>query len=271
MKLLCIGDCGVDHYVDRDLIRPGGITLNFAINARRFFAADDHIAIATPIADDPEAAIVESALAQAGLTGELRRQVGTTPRQKIRLGRDGEKEFIGYDEGVLAGFEVDARLRQLMAQTDWVITPVFSQIEQLFGEIITVESPARKAVDFMDLTDAANPLAFVERFVAEIDVGFFGLSAHEQPLIEALGALAKRTKKLFVVTLAADGSVAFAGEDRARCQARPVEQIVDTTGAGDTFAAAFLSRHLHGARLAEALGYASDRAAESLTHIGAFK
>ncbi|GAB5388160.1 MAG: adenosine kinase [Alphaproteobacteria bacterium] len=72
-----------------------------------------------------------------------------------------------------------------------------------------------------------------------------------------------------VVTLGARGAVAVAGQMRWQVEAWPVDQVVDTTGAGDLFAAGFLfglSRkqdHETNARLA------TIAAAEIISHVGA--
>ena len=35
MRITAVGDCGADRYLNLGRDRPGGITLNFAANARR--------------------------------------------------------------------------------------------------------------------------------------------------------------------------------------------------------------------------------------------
>jgi sugar/nucleoside kinase (ribokinase family) len=55
-----------------------------------------------------------------------------------------------------------------------------------------------------------------------------------------------------VVKLGADGALAIAGGDAIRVSGTPVEPV-DSTGAGDSFAAGFLAARLNGADLAGAL------------------
>ena len=74
---------------------------------------------------------------------------------------------------------------------------------------------------------------------------------------------------LLVVTHGADGAVAVAGEQRARVPAEPIRQLVDTTGAGDLFAAGFLAGQARGLDLERSLKLGAIAAAEVIQHYGA--
>ncbi|WOS62900.1 adenosine kinase [Sinorhizobium fredii] len=71
----------------------------------------------------------------------------------------------------------------------------------------------------------------------------------------ALRTLAKDCK-LAAVTLSEEGSIAVRGEERVRVGATAVEQVVDTTGAGDLYAAGFL------------YGYTAGRSLEDCSKLG---
>ncbi|WEK45443.1 MAG: adenosine kinase [Candidatus Andeanibacterium colombiense] len=75
--------------------------------------------------------------------------------------------------------------------------------------------------------------------------------------------------KILVVTRSADGAVAVAGDERAEVPAVPDVQVVDTTGAGDLFAAGFLSGHVRGESLTRCLELGAVAAAEIISHYGA--
>ena len=80
-------------------------------------------------------------------------------------------------------------------------------------------------------------------------------------------ALATRFGEV-VVTLGADGALWTDGRACARADAVPVEDAVDSTGAGDAFAAGLLAARLDGAAPAEALAAGARLAAEAVTRPG---
>jgi len=74
---------------------------------------------------------------------------------------------------------------------------------------------------------------------------------------------------LLVVTRSAAGAVAVAGDERAAVAAEPIERLVDTTGAGDLFAAGFLAGQARGLGLQASLKLGAIAAAEVIQHYGA--
>ncbi len=74
---------------------------------------------------------------------------------------------------------------------------------------------------------------------------------------------------MLVVTRSEKGAIAVQGDARAEVAAEPVEKVVDTTGAGDLFAAGFLFGHTQGRNLADSLRIGAIAAAEVISHYGA--
>ena len=116
-------------------------------------------------------------------------------------------------------------------------------------------------------------------FLALIDSGGLDLLFANEAEIQALAdvegrdaAIATIEDKvpLIVVTCGANGALAV---ERGRRVSVPVARIgrgvVDTTGAGDLFAAGFLVGHSHGHALEESLRMGSIAAAEVISHFGA--
>lgn len=155
------------------------------------------------------------------------------------------------------------------------------------------------------LWDAAEPRAAIERAMAAAKRGgckvFFALSAlylmglyrddflrliadgtidtlfcndeevaalmQTEDLEAAIAQLAAQVPTL-VVTRGAKGALAVQGGVRAEVPAEPIERIVDTTGAGDTFTGGFLAGQLQGRSLAESLTMGAICAAECISHYG---
>ena len=63
--------------------------------------------------------------------------------------------------------------------------------------------------------------------------------------------------------------MAVTGGERTDVPAQPVAKVVDTTGAGDLFAAGFLHGHVNGRPVAECLTLGAICAAEVISHYGA--
>jgi len=83
----------------------------------------------------------------------------------------------------------------------------------------------------------------------------------------AIAKLAPQVPVL-VVTRGANGAMAMKDGERAEVAAEPVGQIVDTTGAGDTFTSGFLAGQLEGRSLKESLVMGAVCAAECIGHYG---
>jgi fructoselysine 6-kinase len=271
MKIVCAGDCGVDRYVELGAERPGGITLNVAVHARRLFAPDDEVTVLTALGDDAEAALVATAIERAGLDACITRLPGATPVQYIGIESSGEKRFLRYEEGVLRDYRMAERECNRIRQADVLVTTVFAQAEGLFESVIACPSAGVRAVDFTDLADFADPVSFVRAHVDRLTVGFFGLRLEQTALIDALDALAREHDRLFVVTLAEHGSLALGRAGRTSCPALPVQRVVDTTGAGDAFTAGFLSEYARTADVAASLARGAEAAARTIQHVGAFE
>ncbi len=90
----------------------------------------------------------------------------------------------------------------------------------------------------------------------------------ENDLEAGIAALKDKVPTL-IVTCSADGAIALSGGERARVAAEPIERVVDTTGAGDLFAAGFLYGHVNGEPLATCLRRGAIAAAEVISHYGA--
>ena len=72
-----------------------------------------------------------------------------------------------------------------------------------------------------------------------------------------------------VVTRGEQGALAVQAGSRVEVPAEPIAQLVDTTGAGDLFAAGFLHGQAQGKGLAASLRLGAACAAEVITHVGA--
>ena len=84
---------------------------------------------------------------------------------------------------------------------------------------------------------------------------------------EALRAV-RQDCSLAVVTVGADGCIVVTPDDVLRAPAQPVDHVLDTTGAGDLFAAGFLFGYTRHRSLAECAQFGAIGAAEVISHVG---
>lgn len=111
-----------------------------------------------------------------------------------------------------------------------------------------------------------RPLEDPKDFLAGVDVLIFSLEDvqgnqdHLRALVEAV--------PLAVVTLAEQGCEVYQAGRVTRFPARPVPRVVDPTGAGDVFAAAFLVRYQETGDAAEAARFANVTASFSVEGVG---
>jgi sugar/nucleoside kinase (ribokinase family) len=120
---------------------------------------------------------------------------------------------------------------------------------------------SRHQRDFLDLlVDDVDILLGNEEEITML----FGASTY-QAALEA----AEETGLLVVMTRGAQGSVVLTAHGPEEVPAAPVERVVDTTGAGDLFAAGFLFGLTHGMDPIESARLGGICAAEVISHTGA--
>ena len=115
-------------------------------------------------------------------------------------------------------------------------------------------------------------------FNALIDSGRVDiLFANEDEIVSLTGAAgfdaavdaASARVPILVVTRSERGAIAVEGGSRVDVPAEPVDKVVDTTGAGDLFAAGFLAGLSQGRPLDQSLRMGAIAAAEVISHYGA--
>jgi len=144
-------------------------------------------------------------------------------------------------------------------------------------QAIEIARAAGRKVAFT-LSDSFCIARHRDGFLALIDGGFIDiLFANEQEIVElsgeqdfeaAVAAVAPRVP-LLVVTRSEKGAIALQGGERAEVAAEPVARVIDTTGAGDLFAAGFLTGQAQGRSLEQSLRMGAIAAAEIISHYGA--
>jgi fructoselysine 6-kinase len=272
MRIAAVGECTRDVYADRRLSTVGGISLNFAVQARCSLGAGGEVALVSCTGDDAAADAVRTALERAGVDiSHLHRRPGATATQRIELLAGGERHFPdgGYDPGVLADFGLGPDDLAFIGTCDVVMAPCFRQIEHLFHPAMAAARPgARRVADLLDGADLGADLAGIDPLLGVLDLVF--ISGGET----TVSCLLPRTcpaGPLIVVTHGGAGSSALVGGQRVSVPAVPVPDAerVDTTGCGDAFQAAFTVAYCTHGDVTLALQAGSRAAATVIRHLGA--
>lgn len=272
MRIVAVGECTRDVHVHRGAATVGGISLNFAVQAKKSLGAAGEVWLVSAVGTDAAGEAVRAALTRAGVEpSRVRMRQGATATQRIHSRPGGERHFPpgGYDPGVLATLQLDADDRTLIGRADLVAAPYFRQLAHLFAAAMRAARPgARRVADLLDGEDLGDGLALAPQVLAGLDLAFISGDA---TLVERLAPLATANGPVIVVTHGAQGSTALAGRRRvaAPAAAVPEAERVDTTGCGDAFQAAFAVAWCQGADLERALQLGSAAAAAVIRHVGA--
>lgn len=114
---------------------------------------------------------------------------------------------------------------------------------------------------------------FRDLVTGDVDVLFANeeelLALYEVSTFADAVAAVRRDVHVAAVTRGASGSVVIAPDEVIEVPAEPVDAVIDTTGAGDLYAAGFLHGYTNGLPLAECGRLGSIAAAEVISHVGA--
>ena len=191
-----------------------------------------------------------------------------TARSMILVTPDGHRTmntFLGAAQHLPASALDEAQIRD-------------SAILYLEGYLWDPETPRYAMVRAIEVArEAGRKVAFtlsdtfcVDRhrdgFNELLDKGRIDILFANQAEIEALASASRNRGRrsedkveILVVTRSEDGALATRGEERADVPAEPIEKLVDTTGAGDLFAAGFLFGQARGKSLEQSLRLAPSR------------
>lgn len=119
----------------------------------------------------------------------------------------------------------------------------------------------RHRAEFRDLVDGHIDIVFAN----EDEIKSLYETEHYDDALQAV----RGKCEIAALTRSEKGSVIVSGDEVHVIDPDPVENVVDTTGAGDLYAAGFLYGVTHGHDLAVAGRMASISAAEAISHMGA--
>jgi len=184
--------------------------------------------------------------------------------------------FLGVSPR-LGGDEIDAQLIR-SAQIIYLEGYLFDRPEakSAFRQAAAIAGRAGRKVA-LSLSDAfcveRHRAEFMSLIHAQVDILFANeaeiTSLYQTTSFEEAAQRAQRDTKLAAITRSEKGSVILGEGERIEVEAAPVAKVVDTTGAGDLYAAGFLLGVARGLDLEVAGRLGSLAAAEIISHVGA--
>jgi fructoselysine 6-kinase len=260
LRILAMTVCCVDVYPQKNEVYVGGNSVNFAIQCMKKSGSD--ISILGCVGTDGYGWMVIDVLTKNHINvTHLYTREGKTASNRIFISETGDRYFLpdSWDGGVYQTF--------ILSQKDWVFVlehdivaipannPNFPfALEKLGGN-------GKLVVDFLDSRD----FKAIEKAVPEIALGFI---SGDKDVVTRLRPLSETVDTPVIVTLGAEGSIALHKGSEFYQPAAPVTNIIDSTGCGDSYQAAFAVSWWKEHNILKAMQEGSLAAAETLTHMG---
>lgn len=251
-----IGDNTIDQYygaVSHSFV--GGNAVNVAVQLRLL---GNEVEYAGAVGADPDGDRVRAALSDRGIdVGGLVQLPGVTSISQIRVEPDGNRVIEFEDFATSADYRPDEKELDSLSKCSVVhigMSPFAGEIRHELrrrGAVVSQDCAVSDGFDALDVAfcSAGEDVA-AAKTMAEGAVG---------------GGAA-----LAVVTLGAEGSIAFDGDTWWSQPALPID-VVDTTGAGDSYIAGFLDSYARGASIPDCMRAGAATAAATCARLGAFE
>lgn len=264
IKITAMTTMCADIFDSTGQILPGGEALNFAAAACRY--PHIRVGIVGAVGSDECGKIILNSIRNKAIDKSSIHIIenGVTASNRIYLTSDGDRYFKenSWNNGVYGDFCMSDEDIEVLKSSDIVFINYSSPN---FGEVLDLKktSSFKLAADF----DVARNFSELEKNVPYID--FFFISG-EESLLNIFEDWSEKYDGIFNVTLAENGSVTFYRGKEYRVKALPVAAIVDTTGCGDSYHAAFICSYAKNKDIISAMNEGSTAASKTLSHIGGF-
>jgi fructoselysine 6-kinase len=261
MRIIGVGDNTVDKYKHLKRMFPGGNAVNVAVFARRHGHEASYLGW---LGNDIYGQLLLDALKEEDVdTSRCRVLDGSNAHCEVDL-VEGERTWTYATPGARQFLSLTEDDLAYVREHDLTHSSIFSYVER----------------DLLRLSDASPTLSydFSNKWTREylaatlpsVDIAILSYPDHNRDDAEALmrWVLGLETR-LVLVTQGHQGATAFDGRSFYR-QEIVETAVVDTLGAGDSFAARFLVDHLSGRSIPEAMTKAAESAAQTCGYYGAF-
>jgi fructoselysine 6-kinase len=261
MRVVGVGDNTVDKYLHLRKMFPGGNAVNVPVLAHRYGHHGSYIGC---LGNDRLGQLIFTALKTEDIDVSHCRIVdGPNAYCEVTI-MDGERVFGDYTIGVRDQLEINAEDLAFIQTHDLTHTSIYSSIETDLPRLH--DSSTMLSFDFSMEWDKS----YLLETLPYVDIALLSHSNSEQEEVtNLLNWLYLHGPKMILLTLGQFGAYAYNGKEIKYQE--PIEmEVLDSLGAGDAFAACFMTETLEGKPIDIALGKAAQAAAETCNHYGAF-
>lgn len=236
VSVVGFGDNTADVYDHTNTMYPGGNAANFAVACRRLGARRS--AYMGIFGSDRVAEHLIASMAEEGVElVKCRQMLGPNGACHVTL-VDGDRVFVSSNEGGIRGearYVLDRFDLEYLRQFDVVHSGNYCFTERQLPKIREAGVPL--SFDFSD----DSPDDYVREVAPYVDFAFMSCGELSEDEAERrLRWVAGLGPSCVVATRGSAGSLAFDGERLYRQGIKPVEHLVDTMAAGDTFLSGFV-------------------------------
>ena len=264
IKLTALPCICADVFYGTEIIRPGGEALNFAVHASQF--KDIDVTLLGVVGKDKYAEAIMDSISKFDIDKNHIRidERYQTANNMTYLTESGDRYYKddSWNGKILDNLVLNDKEIKILSGSDVVFVHFWASC---FSQVIELKKALgfKLAVDF----DVYRDFSDMERYAPYVD--FFMISGSEE-LLPKFKELSNKYHCLFNVSLAERGSVTYFNGQEFRVQAVKVENIIDTTGCGDSYHAGFVCSYVLGNNIEKAMNVGSKIAAETLQHYGGF-
>ena len=267
--LIVLGGSSLERGTDNPAevrITRGGSAANVAVAA----APRHPVRFIGRVGDDTIGRVLVAEMAAAGVDVRVQRE-GRTGAIVVLVDADGERTMI-TDRGAAA--DLAAIDPQWIDGVDWVHLPLYGFAEPASRTAVTdaaaaaVRAGARVSLDLSSVATMRDlGAAQLQRIVVALAPTFVFANADEARTATELGL--DLTAAVFIVKRGGDPVLVIEGDSRVEVPVDRVEDVLDSTGAGDAFAAGCITAALSGSDPHESARAGSELAMSALRRAGA--
>ena len=264
IKIVAFPSVCVDVFDGTDIVRPGGEELNFSSHAAEIEGVS--VILLGAISDDYYGQCIKKAVEQTKIDFSRIRTERDLPTATCKTYMTPEKDRYykedSWNGAIIDRFRINDSEMQLLAEADVVYTHIRSKC---FEQTVELKKKLgfKLAVDFEIRRDFDK----MEEYAPYIE--YFMISGTEE-LLPYFETFSRKYDGLFNMTLGEHGSVTYSHGKCYRVSACKVDEIVDTTGCGDSYHAGFICEHMMHKDILRAMNRGSEMAAANLSHYGGF-